>query len=956
MPLDPPRRGLRGLGLLNLLQVYEGLGDTSGQARPGSGTLVRDPDAERLLLERGFRDVDPESLCVAAPAAALAAHAMDQDDESPDAVLCTSAVDGLTVEDSLVLTSLDALYQRTQEDVEAFLAEQLHASWRQDKAVRPMLDLAPAPLIEPALGGDAESAAGNSGAGWQGREAELALQVRRMADGWCGASEVAERFAQVEVDGRRQQGGHPQQAITLVYRLARCLQLPPPLMSSTGADELDPARASRPMADAGDAGGGARGPSAAAVGSQVYGVLGFLEEQYWEWLRFEWLPSVLASGADRPVIRNECLALDLVAAWVNWFLGSKPLPSHWEYSDHVGSKLTPLWAQVFFLLRTGHHEEAAKMAERFSQHAPIRRALRAWVESKGMHRVGLVDTDGDGLLDDRLSLQVDTDFMALVVSSDDIWMRAVYLIVNERLDALVGSDSAGGRGGGEHVGLRDLPSLYGLSLASLRRLPPSVVADTRGKGWGMVWCHMQDIVWRHLVFVRPDAPASPFSLRAVQAEVAVQLALDDDSPLGFAGMDAELPRAVLRKAPFVKVLGSLTILRFAHAVGLMDAHSLTPAPPLPPPLEPIDTRIEALHLALALEPVQIRDVSTGLNGIPARAADGLAPAGRWPDAGADLGVGPTLGLALGAGLTQLSARIEECIFARVSGARAQGPAAVRAAVERAVDYALVLRLPAQRQVLLGKLLLLTETETDVVQQALEARERARRMQQQRFKRSDYDDWSAGALLQASAVSCAELLLSQRSPAAPEGAARVACLVQHRLIGASTLFLRARALPRFFAVACELASAVLREFEEADAQPFPVQAGRGSSVVDEAALGHCLMLRQRLEEMPCIMEWSQERSEHAEAVEAWNTLLLLIDAHQLAASGSHGEAVDMLLRGRFMGQHPNPVTYAGFLSSWRFRCFLPVVGAFDNATDESIEVEQAARVLCPSVCSHMHTCM
>ena len=103
-----------------------------------------------------------------------------------------------------------------------------------------------------------------------------------------------------------------------------------------------------------------------------------------------------------------------------------------------------------------------------------------------------------------------------------------------------------------------------------------------------------------------------------------------------------------------------------------------------------------------------------------------------------------------------------------------------------------------------------------------------------------------------------------------------------------------------------------------------------------------------------MEWSQERSEHAQAVEAWNTLLLLIDAHQLAASGSHGEAVDMLLRGRFMGQHPNPVTYAGFLSSWRFRCFLPVVGTFDNATDESIEVEQAARVFCPSVWLYAYT--
>lgn len=55
-----------------------------------------------------------------------------------------------------------------------------------------------------------------------------------------------------------------------------------------------------------------------------------------------------------------------------------------------------------------------------------------------------------------------------VVSSSDIWMRAVYLIINEGLSlpppagAPAGEASMGG-GGIQEIGLRELPSLYGLS-------------------------------------------------------------------------------------------------------------------------------------------------------------------------------------------------------------------------------------------------------------------------------------------------------------------------------------------------------------------------------------------------------------------------------------------------------------------------------------------------------------
>ena len=43
--------------------------------------------------------------------------------------------------------------------------------------------------------------------------------------------------------------------------------------------------------------------------------------------RYEWLPMMRAEAApaSQPIIRNETLAVDLVCAWVRWFLGANTL-------------------------------------------------------------------------------------------------------------------------------------------------------------------------------------------------------------------------------------------------------------------------------------------------------------------------------------------------------------------------------------------------------------------------------------------------------------------------------------------------------------------------------------------------------------------------------------------------------------------------------------------------------
>ena len=90
--------------------MYEGLGDSSNALAAAGVAFARDPDAERMLLERGFRDADPESLRVATTATADLDMQLD-DADALTTSLVTTGVDGLVVEDSLVLTSLDSLYQ-----------------------------------------------------------------------------------------------------------------------------------------------------------------------------------------------------------------------------------------------------------------------------------------------------------------------------------------------------------------------------------------------------------------------------------------------------------------------------------------------------------------------------------------------------------------------------------------------------------------------------------------------------------------------------------------------------------------------------------------------------------------------------------------------------------------------------------------------------------------------------
>ena len=375
-----------------------------------------------------------------------------------------------------------------------------------------------------------------------------------------------------------------------------------------------------------------------------------------------------------------------------------------------------------------------------------------------------------------------------MVPSSDIWMQAVYRMMNEGLSLPGGT--AGGAGAGDawggdtgkedDVGLRQLPSLYGLSLTALRKLTPSMVLDTRTQAWEMLWCHVQDLAWRHLVFVRPDAPGAPFALKAIQAELARLLALDDDSPMGTVGMDGEMPRAVLGKAPYVKVLGELLALRLDRALVAMHSVALSRSTPptAPSGLQPLDARLEALHMTLAFELQHVH-----LPPAPSH------PAGTAADAAGHRKGGDTWDTQTqGGDALSLCARIEERILSRVPLQRANGPQAARAAVERAVDYALAVPQRSDQISLLAQLIVLTETDTDVLQQALEQRE-----QQRRLKRggggggSSFDDWpSAKELLQAALVKCGEQLLTQRwagylaaLPVPPR------CVAQERLIGATT---------------------------------------------------------------------------------------------------------------------------------------------------------------------------
>jgi len=202
-------------------------------------------------------------------------------------------------------------------------------------------------------------------------------QMRRLVQGCYGGRELAERMSQVELVGGRQghQAGHPHHRVRLVYRLLdRLLNSQPGMASPRRApDVADEARHQ-----------GAAGSSAQEVAQRLDGALGFLQDAYWDWLRLEWLPAIQVAlahplrmllpsqprpssplalecclagqvtwqsetwqassagqGASMPLIRNETLALDVVRAWVTWFLGSQPLHAQWEVCARPSCSLPP---------------------------------------------------------------------------------------------------------------------------------------------------------------------------------------------------------------------------------------------------------------------------------------------------------------------------------------------------------------------------------------------------------------------------------------------------------------------------------------------------------------------------------------------------------------------------------------------------------------------------------------
>jgi hypothetical protein len=202
----------------------------------------------------------------------------------------------------------------------------------------------------------------------------------------------------------------------------------------------------------------------------------------------------------------------------------------------------PLWAQAFFLLRTGHRDECVSLVERYSVRPIIKRALRAWVSSGGMHRLG----------DPKLVRDLDIEYCEHVLPGNDIWQRAVYMIVN---------DCATAAGGEAPLNLRDVPSIYGITAARIKGLGPAHTLNTSSHGWTELYHYVQDIIWRYLVFVRPDNATPRYSMeptvdaqgrtvvRGVQGWIIDMLSLCDGEGDGLCGMDGELDMAVMMLKP-----------------------------------------------------------------------------------------------------------------------------------------------------------------------------------------------------------------------------------------------------------------------------------------------------------------------------------------------------------------------------------------------------------------------
>ena len=141
------------------------------------------------------------------------------------------------------------------------------------------------------------------------------------------------------------------------------------------------------------------------------------------------------------------------------------------------------------------------------------------------------------------------------------------------------------------------------------------------------------------------------------------------------------------------------------------------------------------------------------------------------------------------------------------------------------------------------MLIETDLEIEMVEQTLRLRQEQRLHQQRRSRRPVHlDEWQANSLMEASLVTCGQILVQARQMSSTGIASArpvpLKCLSQHRLIGATSVYLRASSFALFFGAARELASSSLAQLED-------FNSGVSGSV-DEHALRHCVFLRQRLQ--------------------------------------------------------------------------------------------------------------
>lgn len=686
------------------------------------------------------------------------------------------------------------------------------------------------------------------------------------------------------------------------------------------------------------------------------------------WLLKQVLPAIQAEDPGLVAVRaDDSVGVRVVSAWVRWFLGDQPDHASWEMAaPSAGQVPVPLWPQVFFLLRTGHYQDAVALATRHSHHPTIKKALAAWVESGGMHRVGLIDTDGDGLLDDRLAQELDTEYAQSAVPGNDVWMRAVYAIVNERSRAvlraaapepLAGAGAASGAHQDCPLDLRELPSLLGLHPRQLRALTAQGTASPASPDWGILWAHVQDILWRHLIFARPDAdpvrerrfrlaptPRVPGAL-GIQGHLSALLALGDDLTDGLVGIDAEIPRAALGAAPYIKPLAALLSLRFDLALDALDqlaertaTAERVAAPAAPAPAVADDPALEAAHVALVLDlygaapRIQgARGLRARLQALLARLLEPAAGAARRMDSGQPGAGSVTPGARTAGTVLPLRAAVHYCLACEPAAmgpgyddARAEGGRRDADAVELLARVVLVAGPDAARNVLRPDVGAPLQGNQSL---ALEAPRRQ-------------------ALLLSAAARAAHLLLELRHDD-PLLAARRSTQPgppADRRVAASALFLAAADYTRSLGLVAELVADALAACSAAAATAPAKGHPAAADLASPGALAHWEAVRDFVQQNqgagsvagplgcgPSVAEWVEQSEDNGQLVEAVLTLFLLWEAHQLHLKGWHAEALRLLTEGRqshagVSAAAAPPLSYHALAASWRSRSFVPLVPA------------------------------